>query len=373
MSPATAAPAVLAAGIPSPAQGVWHLGPIPLRAYAFAILTGIVIATWIAVRRYRARGGPEGTILDSIFWAVPLGIVGARIYHVLSSPDAYFGPNGNPWNAFAIWNGGLGIWGAIPAGALGIWIYLRRRGLRLATVADAMAPGVLVAQAIGRLGNYFNQELFGEPTTLPWGLQIHADRLAELGMNYPPGTLFQPTFLYELLWDLAMAGLVILIDRKFRLGHGRVFWLYVFCYTVGRGWIETLRIDAAEHVLGLRLNVWTSILVCLVSLAIFLILTKKYPQRESSPWLPGREPTDEDSSDGESVDEDPVEEEAAEEKPAGETSVGEDSAAEDSADDAAEEESPPEDAEEHSAPEHSAPEHSVRDEGADEAPEHDPR
>src|SRR5699024_8413753 len=268
------------------------------------------------------------------------------------------------------WPGHLG---GDPRRRSGIWIYLRRRGLRLATVADAMAPGVLVAQAIGRLGNYFNQELFGEPTTLPWGLQIHADRLAELGMNYPPGTLFQPTFLYELLWDLAMAGLVILIDRKFRLGHGRVFWLYVFCYTVGRGWIETLRIDAAEHVLGLRLNVWTSILVCLVSLAIFLILTKKYPQRESSPWLPGREPTDEDSSDGESVDEDPVEEEAAEEKPAGETSVGEDSAAEDSADDAAEEESPPEDAEEHSAPEHSAPEHSVRDEGADEAPEHDPR
>src|SRR5690625_6247032 len=158
---------VVADGIPSPAQGVWHLGPLPLRAYAFAILTGIVIATWSAVRRYRARGGPEGTILDSIFWAVPLGIVGARIYHVLSSPDAYFGPNGNPWNAFAIWNGGLGIWGAIPAGALGVWIYLRRRGLRLATVAGAMAPALLVGQAMGRSWLYMHYVLFSSQYTQP--------------------------------------------------------------------------------------------------------------------------------------------------------------------------------------------------------------
>src|SRR5699024_7758879 len=269
----------------------------PLRAYACAILTGIVIATWIAVRRYRARGGPEGTILDSIFWAVPLGIIGARIYHVFSSPDAYFGPNGNPWDAFAIWNGGLGIWVAIPAGALGIWIYLRRRGLRLSTVADAIGPGVLVAQAIGRLGNYFNQELLGEPTTLPWGMQIQVDRLAEVGMIYPPGTLFHPTFRYELLWDLAMAGLMILLVRKFRLGHGRVLWLYVFCYTVGRGWIETLRIDEDEHVLGLRLNVWTSLLVCVVSLIIFIVLSRRYPEREASPWLRGREAEDGDTDD----------------------------------------------------------------------------
>lgn len=288
---------VVADGIPSPSEGVWHLGPIPLRAYAFAILAGIVVATWISVRRYRARGGPEGAILDAIFWAVPLGIIGARLYHVFSSPDAYFGPDGNPWNAFAIWHGGLGIWGAIPAGALGVWIYLRRRGLRLATVADAMAPALLVAQAIGRLGNYFNQELFGAPTTLPWGLQIDAGVLAAQGMDYPAGTLFHPTFLYELLWNLAMAALIVLIDRKLRLGHGRVFWLYVFCYTVGRGWIETLRIDEAEHVLGLRLNVWTSILVCVVSLAIFIVLSKRYPEREPSPWLPGREPEDEASAD----------------------------------------------------------------------------
>lgn len=288
---------MVAEGIPSPSEGVWHLGPIPLRAYAFAILAGIVVATIISVRRYRARGGPEGAILDAIFWAVPLGIIGARIYHVFSSPDAYFGPDGNPWHAFAIWNGGLGIWGAIPAGALGVWLYLRRRGLRLATVADAMAPALLVAQAIGRLGNYFNQELFGSPTTLPWGLQIDPGVLAAQGMDYPDGTLFHPTFLYELVWNLAMAVLIVAIDRKFRLGHGRVFWLYVFCYTVGRGWIEALRIDEAELVLGLRLNIWTSILVCVVSLAIFIVLSKRYPERESSPWLPGREPDDEEDGD----------------------------------------------------------------------------
>lgn len=289
-------------GIPSPSQGLWHLGPIPLRAYAFAILAGIVVATVISVRRYRARGGPEGAILDAIFWAVPLGIIGARIYHVFSSPDAYFGPDGNPWHAFAIWNGGLGIWGAIPAGALGVWIYMRRRGLRLSTVADAMAPAVLIAQAIGRLGNYFNQELFGSPTTLPWGLQIEPGVLAAQGMDYPDGTLFHPTFLYELLWNVVMAVLIMMIDRRLRLGHGRVFWLYVFCYTVGRGWIEALRIDEAELVLGLRLNIWTSILVCVVSLAIFIVLSKRYPERESSPWLPGREPEeddDEDAVDGE--------------------------------------------------------------------------
>ena len=287
MSPATAAPAVLAAGIPSPAQGVWHLGPIPLRAYAFAILTGIVIATWIAVRRYRARGGPEGTILDSIFWAVPLGIVGARIYHVLSSPDAYFGPNGNPWNAFAIWNGGLGIWGAIPAGALGIWIYLRRRGLRLATVADAMAPGVLVAQAIGRLGNYFNQELFGEPSSLPWGLEVEPDHY-NFPADVPADTLFHPTFLYESIWNLLGVAILLLIDRRFKLRKGMMLWSYIVWYTLGRIPIESIRLDKAQEwtVLGIeaRTNTWTSVLMFLiaVTLLVYSIVTRpKTPTQQA--------------------------------------------------------------------------------------------
>lgn len=282
-------------GIPSPPVGVWHLGPIPVRAYAIAILVGIVVAAWIATRRYRARGGPDGALLDAVMWAVPFGIVGARIYHVLSSPDRYFGPDGNLALALRIWEGGLGIWGAIPAGALGAWLSLRRAGLRFAPFADAMAPALLVAQAIGRLGNYFNQELFGAPTTLPWGLQIDQVHLRAQGLDFPEGTLFHPTFLYELVWNLAMAALLVYLDRRLRLRHGRVFWLYVVLYTIGRGWIEMLRIDEAELVLGMRLNVWTSILVLVVSLAVFFVIGRRTRGVGESVWLPGREPESEDA------------------------------------------------------------------------------
>lgn len=276
-------------GIPSPSQAVWHLGPLPLRAYAIAIITGIVVGGMLASRRYRERGGPQEVLMDALMWAVPAGIIGARIYHVFSSPAAYFGAHGNPIKAFYIWEGGLGIWGAIPAGALAAWLYLRSKGLRMSTFADSLAPGILIAQAIGRIGNYFNQELFGAPTDLPWGLQISDASLQAQGLDYATGTLFHPTFLYELLWNLAAAGALILIDRKLRLGHGRVFWLYVAMYTVGRLWIELLRIDTAEMVLGLRLNVWTSIIVFLVAMTMFFILRSK-GDRESTPWLPDQEP-----------------------------------------------------------------------------------
>ncbi|QGH69187.1 prolipoprotein diacylglyceryl transferase [Pseudactinotalea sp. HY158] len=278
------------AGIPSPTQGVWHLGPVPIRAYAIAILAGIALGAWIAIRRYRARGGPENTVVDAMFWAVPAGIIGARLYHVFSSPDAYFGPDGDLVRALYIWEGGLGIWGAIPAGGLAAWLFLRHRGLRLDTFADALAPGILVAQAVGRLGNYFNQELFGSPTTLPWGLQISDGTLAAQGLDFPPGTLFHPTFLYELLWNLAAAGVLVWLDRRFRLGHGRVFWSYVALYTLGRGWIETLRIDQAEHVLGLRLNVWTAILVFAFAVTMVVVIGRRHRGRELGPYLPGREP-----------------------------------------------------------------------------------
>lgn len=267
---------LVAASIPSPSVSVWYLGPIPLRAYALAILAGIVVGLWITDRRYRERGGPDGAVLDVAFWAVPFGIVGGRIYHVVSSPDAYFGPGGDPWAAFAIWNGGLGIWGAIAFGAVGAWIGLRRLGLRFAPFADAIAPGLLVAQAIGRLGNWFNQELFGGPTTLPWGLEIDD---AHLPAGYPSGTLFHPTFLYEMVWNLAAAALLIWLDRRFRLRHGRVFWLYVVLYTTGRLWIELLRIDPAEVVLGLRINVWTSVLVLAGGLTAFVLLGRRGADR----------------------------------------------------------------------------------------------
>nr|WP_098485183.1 prolipoprotein diacylglyceryl transferase [Georgenia soli] len=284
---------VLPTGIPSPPQGEWQLGPFPVRAYAIAILLGIVAAWWILDRRYTAKGGPKDAALDVAFWMVPFGIVGARLYHVFSSPDAYFGPDGDPVRALYIWQGGLGIWGAVALGAVGAWIGLRRRGLRMAPFADALAPGLLVAQAIGRLGNYFNQELYGAPTTLPWGLQIDdAHRVP----GYAAGTLFHPTFLYEMLWNLAAAAVLIWAERRFRLRHGRVFWLYVMLYTAGRVWIEYLRIDEAETVLGLRLNVWTSILIFLVALVAFVVVGRRTRGVPENIWLPGREPAPEDPS-----------------------------------------------------------------------------
>ena len=220
------------AAIPSPTQGVWELGPLPLRAYALCIVAGIVAAVLITEKRWVARGGAPGDVLDIAVWAVPFGIIGGRIYHVISSPRAYFGEGGDPLRAFAIWEGGLGIWGAIAFGGVGAWIACRRRGIPLPAFADALAPGLLVAQAIGRLGNWFNNELYGGPTDLPWALTIYewdggravARRRRRAGRR--SGT-FHPTFLYELLWNLAAAALVVWADRRFQLSHGRAFALYV--------------------------------------------------------------------------------------------------------------------------------------------------
>jgi prolipoprotein diacylglyceryl transferase len=208
-------------------------------------------------------------------WAVPFGIVGGRIYHVLSSPGPYFGAEGRPLDALKIWQGGLGIWGAIAFGALGAWIGARRQGVSFSTFMDAAAPGVLIAQAIGRIGNYFNQELFGRPTTLPWGLEIDPYQPTFPG-QYSPHTLFHPTFLYEMIWSLAGAALIIVLDRRLRLRFGRAFWLYVIVYTSGRLWIEMLRIDDAVHVFGVRINVWVSILVLGLGIAMFFLTRRKH-------------------------------------------------------------------------------------------------
>ncbi|KQY25371.1 prolipoprotein diacylglyceryl transferase [Cellulomonas sp. Root485] len=271
--------AVLPLAIPSPSTGVWHLGPFPLRAYAFAILLGIVVALWMTRRRWIERGGEPDTTLEIAFWAVPFGIVGGRIYHVITSPDAYFGVGGDPVRALYIWEGGLGIWGAVALGGVGAWIGCRRQGVRLAPWADALAPGLLVAQAIGRLGNWFNQELYGGPTTLPWGLRIDA---AHMPVGDPAGTLYHPTFLYEMVWNLAGAALLIWLDRKLQLGYGRVFLLYVVIYTSGRLWIEMLRIDPAHEFLGLRINVWTSIIVGLGALVAFVVVGRRHPGRDTT-------------------------------------------------------------------------------------------
>ena len=268
------------AEIPSPTQGVWNLGPIPIRAYAVCILLGIVAACAITEVRLRRRGAPKWMVLDVAVWAVPFGIIGARIYHVITSPEGYFGssPDASPVKALYIWNGGLGIWGAVAGGALGAWFACRRLGVPLTLVADAAAPGLPVAQAIGRLGNWFNNELYGGPTTLPWGLKVYDYNLVEgrarTDVNgepiVQPGGPFHPTFLYELVWDLGVAVLVWLVDRRVRLGRGRAFALYVMAYTVGRFWIENLRTDDAQVLAGMRLNAWVSILVFAGALVYFL-------------------------------------------------------------------------------------------------------
>ncbi|MGH3508719.1 MAG: prolipoprotein diacylglyceryl transferase family protein, partial [Nocardioidaceae bacterium] len=190
----------------------------------------------------------------------------------------------NPVAVFYVWQGGLGIWGAIALGGVGGWLYARRAGIRFPPLADALAPGIVLAQAMGRWGNYFNQELFGRPTTLPWGLKIDAAHRADLPLRYQHFHTFHPTFLYESIWDLGVAGVVIWADRRFHLGFGRAFALYVMCYTLGRGWIEDLRIDPVQdnNVFGLRLNVWTSIVVFLGALAYFLISRRLRPGREES-------------------------------------------------------------------------------------------
>jgi prolipoprotein diacylglyceryl transferase len=270
-------PEVLAS-IPSPETGSWALGPIPLRAYALFIVAGIIVAIVIGGRRYVERGGKPGVITDIAIWAVPFGIIGGRLYHVLSDWQLYFGEGGSGFvAALRIWDGGLGIWGAVALGGVGAWIGARRAGVALPPVADAIAPGIAAAQAIGRWGNYFNQELFGAPTTLPWGLEIDPTNRPS---GYAEFATFHPTFLYESLWMVAVAFVLIWADKRFNMGHGRVFALYVVLYCAGRVWIEALRIDAANTILGLRLNVFTAVLVGLGGVVYLVISARKKPGRE---------------------------------------------------------------------------------------------
>ncbi|HEY9252149.1 MAG TPA: prolipoprotein diacylglyceryl transferase [Nocardioides sp.] len=259
--------------IPSPSTGVIDLGPIPLRGYAFCIIIGVFVAVWFGNKRWVARGGKAGTVADIAVWAVPFGLVGGRLYHVITDYQLYFSEGENWVDAFKIWEGGLGIWGAIALGAVGAWIGCRRRGIPLPAWADALAPGIALAQAIGRWGNWFNQELYGKPTEVPWALKISE------GPNRVAGT-YHPTFLYESLWCIGVALLVIWADRRFKLGHGRAFALYVAAYCTGRAWIEYMRVDEAHHVLGLRLNVWTAIVVFVLAVTYIVISAKVRPGRE---------------------------------------------------------------------------------------------
>ncbi|MCR1160373.1 prolipoprotein diacylglyceryl transferase [Paenarthrobacter sp. UW852] len=295
------AAAIVPLSIPSPSWSGFDIplpwGTLRIHAYALCILAGIIVGLWLTSVRWKRRGAPEGSLWDIAIWAIPFGIIGGRLYHVFSSPDAYFGPGFDGTGDLSlipqIQRGGLGIWGAVILGVVGAWIGCRRAGVKLTAFLDAAAPGLLLAQAIGRLGNWFNQELFGAPTTLPWGLQIDPAN-ANFPAGMPADTLFHPTFLYELLWNLAGVGILLLLDKKFQFRWGRLFWLYAVYYTLGRVWIEALRIDDAEQItlfgITTRLNVWTSIFVFIAALLIFVALGRRARPVPDSPYLKGREP-----------------------------------------------------------------------------------
>lgn len=289
--------------IPSPPQGVWHLGPIPIRAYALCIIAGIVAALIIGDRRWEQRGGERGVIYDIALWAVPFGLVGGRLYHVMTDWQTYFGAHGKGiGKAIAVWEGGLGIWGAVALGGVGAWIACRRRGIPLPAFADAIAPGIVLAQAIGRLGNYFNQELTGGPTTLPWGLELFYRRSADgtvdvLNLNgVSTGEVAQvvhPTFLYELLWNILVFVLLIVVDRRFKIGHGRLFAMYVAAYCVGRFCVELMRVDPATQFGGIRVNSFTSTLVFVGAVAYILLA----PKGREDPATLGGTPSSADGGD----------------------------------------------------------------------------
>ncbi len=265
----------MTAYLPSPTVAAFELGPLTIRAYALCILAGIVLAVWLTGRRLDARGYDRGVVLDIAGWAVIFGIIGGRLYHVITTPEPYWGEGGHPLDALKIWNGGLGIWGAVALGALGGWIGCRRHGVRFLDFADAAVPGVAFAQAIGRWGNWFNNELHGAPTDLPWGLSVYQwDQASGRAVTDASGDpvvagVFHPTFLYEFLFLVVLGTLLLVVDRRRALAPGQLLGIYVAGYPVGRIVVEKMRTDEAELILGQRLNVWTSIGVFLLGVWIY--------------------------------------------------------------------------------------------------------
>lgn len=282
----------LPASIPSPDPGLaqFKLGPLTVHTYALCILAGIVAAYLITSRRLSKRGGERGVVLDVILWAVPLGIVGARFYHVLTHTGDYFFPGSNLWNVFAIWDGGNALYGSMIGGAVGAYIGCRMTGIRFWSFADALAPGMLVAQSLGRLGNYFNHELFGLPTTLPWGLQIESTN-PKFPQGLPAGTLFHPLFLYEIIWNLAGVAIILFLERRMSLRWGRSFAIYLIWYGMGRSWLEAIRIDpTSDGFLGIPANIWASFVAIALGIVLFVVQSRRHPEAETRVYREGRSP-----------------------------------------------------------------------------------
>ncbi|WP_051636393.1 prolipoprotein diacylglyceryl transferase [Rhodoluna lacicola] len=257
------------------------VGPFKIHFYALCILTGMILAIWLADRRLVSRGATSGLALDIALWTIPIAVVGARIFHVLTHSGDYFYPGADLTAVLRIWEGGIAIYGGLIGGAIGAWIGSNRAGIKFWSFADAVAPGILLAQAIGRWGNYFNQELFGFETTLPWGLEIDPDNPA-----FPPGlpadTLFHPTFLYESIWSLIGVAILLSLDKRLNLRWGTMFGAYLIYYSLGRLITENLRIDPSDIILGLRTNVWSAILGVLVGALIIYWQKRQHPGPEAS-------------------------------------------------------------------------------------------
>ena len=277
----------LHASIPSPSFSFFDVGPFRVHIYALCILLGIVLAVWMTSSRLTARGGKPGAVLDIVLWAVPLGIVGARIYHVLTHVNDYFYPGADLLRTLYIWEGGNAIFGSLIGGAIGVYIGCRQTGIRFWAFADAVAPAMLVAQATGRLGNWFNHELFGLPTTLPWGLEIEVTNAA-FPKGLPATTLFHPTFLYEIIWNLVGVMLILALERRLNLRWGRSFAVYLIWYGLGRSWFESIRIDPSETFLGVRSNIWAAWVAIIVGLVILIVQSKRHTGLELTVYQPGR-------------------------------------------------------------------------------------
>jgi len=260
--------------LPSPSTGVWHLGPIPIRGYALSIMTGIVIACIIAWRRWRRWGGDTNQLENIALISIIIGIIGARVYWIIIEWQMYFGPGGVWYHMFFIWEGGLGIWGAITGGFLTAWLLCRKYHIRFLRLADCIAPAFLIAQGVGRLGNWWNQEVYGKPSTLPWALEIAP---AHRVPGYEQYATFQPTFLYEMIWDFAGAGFLFWAEKKWKLGRGKLFALYIITYATGRFLIELIRIDPVEVIWGLRVNSWATMIGGIVGIILFCWLLKNRP------------------------------------------------------------------------------------------------